>query len=130
MDLLHPSSTSTAIVCTAVSTESLLNLATETDTIDVGRVDGDGVPRRLAGQVQELLASVRSGHLDEQLVADDPSHAPSEMLQMLRRQLREAGRSLLAGTRARPGPHGDDVVLVLAFPQGVVSRAEVCCDLD
>ena len=131
MDLLHSStSTSTGIVCTAVSNERLLELATETDAIDVGRVDGDYLPRRLAGQVQELLISVRSGTLDEGLVADDPSHAPTAMVQLLRQQLRQAGRSLLAGTRTRPGSHSDEVVLVLGFPRGVVHRAEVCCDLD
>ena len=55
MDLLHSStSTPTGIVCTAVSNECLLELATETDLVDVGRVDGDGVPRRLTAAADGL----------------------------------------------------------------------------
>ena len=124
--LRRPALTDTAIVCAAVSTQQLFDLAATTVATEIGRVEGDNVPRRFVAQVQDLLDSVRDGRVDEQLVDDDPSHGSLAHLQRLREQLRESGRSILAGIKSSSGQFEDELVLVIAFPRGVVSRAVVC----
>jgi hypothetical protein len=51
-------------------------------------------------------------------------------LRGVRERLRRAGRSLLAGHVVQPGPYGDESVLVIAMPMGVLRRAEVACSLE
>ena len=121
--------TSTAVV-EAVSDQKLLALAAETAATEFALVERDTLPMRITAELEELLGDTRDNRIDVELLEDDPAQAPLGRLRGVRERLRRAGRSLLAGTAARPGPYGDESVLVIAMPMGVLRRAEVACSLE
>ena len=120
---------STAVV-EAVSDQKLLALAAETAATEFALVERDTLPMRITAELKEIFADVRDDRIDLELLEDDPAQAPEMRLRGVRERLRRAGRSLLAGTAARPGPYGDELMLVIAMPTGVLLRAELACSLD
>ena len=121
--------TSTAVV-EAVSDQQLLALAAETAATKVALVERDTLPMRITAELEELLGDVRDNRIEADLLEDDPAQAPEMRLRGVRERLRRAGRSLLAGHVVQPGPYGDESVLVIAMPMGVLRRAEVACSLE
>jgi len=122
-------STSTAVV-EAVSDQKLLALAAETAATKFALVERDTLPMRITAELEELLGDTRDNRIDVELLEDDPAQAPEMRLRGVRERLRQAGRSLLAGHVVQPGPYGDELVLVIAMPTGVLRRAEVVCSLE
>ena len=128
--LALPPQDSASVVVEAVSDQQLLTLGTETAATEFGVLDRDTLPTRVAAELDELFADVRHDRIDPRLIEDDPAQAPRTVLRQIRERLRQSGRSLLAGTATRPGPHGEEAVLVITLPRGVVRRAEVACSLE
>ena len=121
--------TSTAVV-EAVSDQKLLALAAETAATEFALVERDTLPMRITTELEELLGDTRDNRIDVELLEDDPAQAPEMRLRGVRERLRRAGRSLLVGHVVQPGPYGDESVLVIAMPMGVLRRAEVACSLE
>jgi len=128
--LALPPQNAASVVVEAVSDQQLLTLGTETAATEFGVLDRDTLPTRVAAELEDLVSDVRDDLIDPRVVADDPAQAPQIVLRRIRERLRQSGRSLLAGTATRPGPHGEEAVLVIALPTGVVRRAEVACSLE
>ena len=128
--LALPPQDSASVVVEAVSDQQLLTLGTETAATEFGVLDRDTLPTRVAAELDELFADVRDDRIDPRLIEDDPAQAPQTVLRRIRERLRQSGRSLLAATATRPGPHGEEAVLVITLPRGVVRRAEVACSLE
>ena len=125
-----PQASASVVVVQAISDQQLINLGTETAATEFSVLDRDTLPTRVAAELEELFSDVRDDLIDPRVVADDPAQAPQMVLRRIRDRLRQSGRSLLAGTATRPGPHGEEAVLVIALPTGVVRRAEVACSLE
>ena len=130
MTFLAPLETTVSVAVEALSDQQLLALASETAATELGFVARDTLPSRVAEELRELLDDVRNDRVEAALVEDDPEQAPQARLQGLRERLRRAGRSLLVGHVVQPGPYGDESVLVIAMPMGVLRRAEVACSLE
>jgi hypothetical protein len=129
MTLLSPA-LRTVVIVEAISDQQLIDLVAQSATTVFGIVDRDTLPARAVAELEELGVDVRDDLIDARLVDDDPEHAPEMRLRRLRERLRQNGRSLLAGTAIRHGRRGDETVLVLALPTGVLRRAEVSCVLE
>jgi len=114
----------------AISDHQLLVLSSQRISAQISLVERDTLPVLAANDHDGLLANVRDDRIEPTLADDDVDQSPEIRLRRLRGRLRQSGRSPLAGTATRIGPHGEEAVLMLAFPLGIVRCTEVACSLQ